>query len=134
MIRRYLDFEKPLEELHIEIERLQELSVGGNENYQVDIKKLKKKLAKLQRDIFNNLTPWQQTQLARHPDRPYCKDYIKLMLDEFTELQGDRRFAEDRSIVGGLCRIKSESLVIIGHQKGRDTKQKLAHNFGMPNP
>ncbi len=134
MIKRYLDFEKPLEELHIEIERLQELSSGGHENYQADIKKLKKKLAKLQRDIFSNLSPWQQTQLARHPDRPYCKDYIKLMLDGFTELRGDRRFAEDSSIVGGLCRIRSVPLVLIGHQKGRDTKQKLAHNFGMPNP
>lgn len=134
MIRRYLDFEKPLEELHQQIERLQELSSNGNENYQADIKKLTRKLGKLRQDIFHNLTPWQRTQLARHPDRPYCKDYVKLMLDEFTELHGDRHFADDSSIVGGLCRMGSVSLVLIGHQKGRDTKQKLAHNFGMPHP
>jgi acetyl-CoA carboxylase carboxyl transferase subunit alpha len=134
MIRYYLDFEKPLQELHEQIERLQEASSNGNKNYLADIRKLKKKLAKLQQDIFSNLTPWQRTQLARHPDRPYCQDYVRLMLDEFTELHGDRCFADDSSIIGGLGRMGSESLVLIGHQKGRDTKQKLAHNFGMPHP
>ena len=134
MIRHYLDFEKPLEELHQQIKRLQELSSNGNKTQLAEIAKLEKRLAKTERDIFSNLTPWQRTQLARHPNRPYCKDYTRLMLDEFTELHGDRRFAEDSSIVGGLCQIDQEALVLIGHQKGRDTKQKLAHNFGMPHP
>jgi acetyl-CoA carboxylase carboxyl transferase subunit alpha len=133
MIRNYLDFEMPLRELHEQIEHLRELS-SSNKHYMADIKKLEKKLAKLQQDIFRNLTPWQRTQLARHPDRPYCNDYVRLMMDEFTELHGDRRFAEDRAIIGGLCRMGSEALVLIGHQKGRDTKQKLARNFGMPHP
>ncbi len=133
MIRYYLDFEKPLQELYQEIERLRELA-DTNKEYRVDIKKMEKKLAKQQREIFNNLTPWQRTQLARHPDRPYCNDYAKLMLDDFIPLHGDRCFAEDSSIVGGLGRMDGLSIVLLGHQKGRDTKQKIAHNFGMPHP
>jgi len=128
-----LEFEKPIRELEEEIERLRELA-ASQETYRAELAKLKTRLQKLQQEIFSNLSPWEKTQLARHPDRPYTKDYIQHMLDDFVELRGDRRFADDQAIIGGLASMGDVRFVLVGHQKGRSTKEKLAHNFGMPHP
>jgi acetyl-CoA carboxylase carboxyl transferase subunit alpha len=134
MIKNYLEFEKPIEELETKIEELKRLSDGKDINITGEIKKLEKKVRDMRMEIFSKLTPWQKTLLARHPDRPYTLDYINLITEEFVELHGDRRFADDKSIVGGLARIKDMNVVIIGHQKGRGTKERIRRNFGQPNP
>ncbi|HWU41305.1 MAG TPA: acetyl-CoA carboxylase carboxyltransferase subunit alpha, partial [Candidatus Acidoferrum sp.] len=103
-------------------------------DFSPEIARLERKAARLQQDVFSNLTPWQRTQIARHPNRPYAIDYIRLMLTDFLELHGDRTYGDDRAIVGGLARLEGLPLVVIGHQKGRDTKEKLARNFAMANP
>jgi acetyl-CoA carboxylase carboxyl transferase subunit alpha len=130
----WLDFEKPIEELQKKIVELS--AIPG---YDGEISKLKTQIEKLKTKIYSNLTPWQKVLLARHPSRPYTLDYIDLMTSEFIELAGDRGFADDKAIIGGLAKIdtgedKSLNLVIIGTQKGRDTKDKIARNFGMPHP
>jgi acetyl-CoA carboxylase carboxyl transferase subunit alpha len=134
MIKYYLEFEKPIEELEFKIEELKRISDGKDVNLSGEIKKLEKKVKDLRTEIFSNLTPWQKTLLARHPDRPYTLDYINMMTEDFVELHGDRRFADDKAIIGGLARIKGIPVVIIGHQKGRGTKERIWRNFGQPHP
>jgi acetyl-CoA carboxylase carboxyl transferase subunit alpha len=134
MITYYLEFEKPIEDLEMKIEELKRLSDGKDINIAGEVKKLEKKVKDLRTDIFSKLTPWQKTLLARHPDRPYALDYIGLIAEDFIELHGDRRFADDKAIVGGLAKIKGNAVVIIGHQKGRGTKERIVRNFGQPHP
>ncbi|MGM0506809.1 MAG: acetyl-CoA carboxylase carboxyltransferase subunit alpha [Bacteroidota bacterium] len=130
---QYLDFEQPIEELENKIEELNKLSVGDGV-LKPEIDKLRKKADQLRESIFANLTRWQRVQLARHPDRPYTTDYIERITDRFVELHGDRAFGDDKAIVGGLGTIDGKSVMIIGHQKGRDTKERQYRNFGMANP
>lgn len=130
---QYLDFEQPIAELEKKIEELSELSVG-DEVLTPEIDRLRKKADQLRKSIFSNLTRWQRVQLARHPDRPYTLDYIDRITDDFIELHGDRYHADDKAMVGGLATINGQSVVIIGHQKGRDTKARQFRNFGMANP
>lgn len=129
----YLDFEQPIAELEQKIDELSKLSVG-DEVLEPEIDRLRKKADQLRKSIFSNLTRWQRVQLARHPDRPYTLDYIDLMTDDFIELHGDRYHADDKAMVGGLATIGGESVMIIGQQKGRDTKARQYRNFGMANP
>ncbi|NTU43447.1 MAG: acetyl-CoA carboxylase carboxyltransferase subunit alpha [Nitrospirales bacterium] len=130
----YLDFEKPLEELETKIEELKRLSDGRELDITDEIKKLEKKALELKAEIFSSVTPWQKTLIARHPERPYTLDYIGMIAEEFVELHGDRRFGADSSIVGGVGKIAGIPMVIIGHQKGRGTKERISRNFGQPNP
>ncbi len=132
MPKAVLDFEKPILDLEQKIEELRKYS--ENLDLEDEIKQLEKKVNELQLNIFSNLTRWQKVQLARHPDRPYTLDYINFITTDFVELHGDRNFRDDKAIVGGLARIDGEPVMIIGHQKGRDTKSNLQRNFGMPNP
>lgn len=134
MIKYYLEFEKPIEELELKIDEMRRISDGKDVNLSGEIKKLEKKVKDLRTDIFSKLTPWQKTLLARHPDRPYTLDYVNLMAEEFIELHGDRRFADDKAIIGGLAKIQGTPVVIIGHQKGRGTKERIRRNFGQPHP
>ncbi len=131
---KYLDFEQPIADLEAKIEQLRQVSDGSVVNLTDDIAKLEKKVDTLTRDIFADLTPWQVTQVARHPLRPYMLDYIDALFTEFTELHGDRHFRDDQALIGGLARFDGKPVMVIGHQKGRDTKEKVARNFGMPRP
>lgn len=133
-MRYYLDFEKPIEELETKIEELKRLSDGKDINIASEVKRLEKKTRDLRSEIFTHLTPWQKTMIARHPDRPYTLDYISFLSEDFIELHGDRRFADDPSVVGGFGKIKDTTFMIIGHQKGRGTKERIYRNFGQPNP
>ncbi|NVN98328.1 MAG: acetyl-CoA carboxylase carboxyltransferase subunit alpha [Geobacteraceae bacterium] len=128
----YMEFEKPLMELEKKIEELAGLS--GDMDLTKEISKLEKKADAVREDIFNNLSRWQTAQIARHINRPFTLDYLDLIFTEFTELHGDRNFGDDHAIVGGLARLDGEPVMVIGHQKGRDTKEKVFRNFGMPNP
>lgn len=130
----YLDFEKPLEGLETKIEELKKLSDDKEIDIASEIKRLEKKAKELRSEIFSNLTPWQKTLSARHPERPYTLDYINMMTEHFIELHGDRRFGDDPAIIGGVGKISGISFVIIGHQKGRGTKERIFRNFGQPNP
>jgi acetyl-CoA carboxylase carboxyl transferase subunit alpha len=132
----FLEFEKPIAELEAKIEELRLVNQGGEFDVSIEeeITKLREKSAELSRKIFADLGAWQVSQLARHPMRPYTYDYIERMCTEFDELAGDRAFADDKAIVGGLAKIDEQPVVIIGHQKGRDTKEKIKRNFGMPKP
>lgn len=134
MIRYYLEFEKPIEELELKIEELKRLSDGKDIDISGEIKRLEKKVRELRSDIFSTLTPWQKTLVARHPDRPYTLDYINMISSDFIELHGDRRFSDDPAIVGGVAKIKDMPVIIIGHQKGRGTKERIYRNFGQPHP
>ena len=127
-----LEFEKPILELEKKIEEMRKMS--DQLDISNEINKLESKINDLRKNIFENLTPWQIVQLARHPERPYTLDYIFLMTENFVELHGDRRFGDDKSIVGGFAELGDQSVMIIGQQKGRDTKSNLYRNFGMPNP
>jgi acetyl-CoA carboxylase carboxyl transferase subunit alpha len=129
-----LDFEKPILELEAKIQELKQFAQTEKVDFSTEIARLERKVARLQEEVFANLTPWQRTQIARHPNRPYALDHIQLMLTDFIELHGDRAFSDDKAIVGGLARLEGMPLVVIGHQKGRDTKEKLARNFAMANP
>jgi acetyl-CoA carboxylase carboxyl transferase subunit alpha len=129
-----LEFEKPIAELEDKLRELRASSQGQSLDFETEIRKLDGKLREKTVEIFQNLSAWQVAQLARHPLRPYTLDYIGHICEEFHELAGDRAFADDAAIVGGLGRIAGKSVVIIGHQKGRDTKQKIRRNFGMPRP
>jgi len=129
-----LEFEKPILELETKIQELKQFAQVEKVDFSAEIARLERKVTRLQEEIFANLTPWQRTQIARHPNRPYGMDYIRLMLTDFLELHGDRAFSDDKAIVGGLARLDGMGLVVIGHQKGRDTKEKLARNFAMANP
>ncbi len=129
----YLEFEKPIAELEEKIRELNELS-SDSVDLKADITRLEKKADKLRGEIFSDLTRWQTVQVARHINRPFTLDYIRLIFTDFIELHGDRAFADDHAIVGGLARLDGEPVMVIGHQKGRDTKEKVFRNFGMPNP
>lgn len=130
----YLDFEQPIADLEAKIQELRHASSGPAVDIDAEIHALQDKLRLRTAQIFRDLSSWQISQLARHPARPYTLDYLRVMCDEFQELAGDRAFADDKAIVGGLARIGGRSVVVIGHQKGRDTKSKIKRNFGMPRP
>lgn len=130
----YLEFEKPIAELEKKISDMKDFSVGENIELSGEIASMQKKLDKLRQDIYNNLTRWQKVQLSRHPKRPYTLDYIKMISKDFIELHGDRYFADDKAMVGGLGMIDGQKVMFIGQQKGRDTKEKLHRNFGMAHP
>ncbi|QIK37849.1 acetyl-CoA carboxylase carboxyltransferase subunit alpha [Caldichromatium japonicum] len=130
----FLDFEQPIAELEAKLDELKRVGFDNALNIQEEIERLQAKCRALTESIFANLTPWQISQLSRHPQRPYLLDYVPRIFDEFYELHGDRAFADDPAIVGGLARLDGRPVMIIGHQKGRDTKEKLLRNFGMPRP
>ena len=131
----YLEFERPLAEIEGKAE---ELRAMGRDNEDMDIeaeaKALDKKARALLDELYSKLTPWRKCQVARHPDRPHCKDYIQELFQEYTPLAGDRNFADDHSIMGGLARLGDRPVVVIGHEKGHDTKSRIARNFGMARP
>ncbi|MFA5146231.1 MAG: acetyl-CoA carboxylase carboxyltransferase subunit alpha [Candidatus Omnitrophota bacterium] len=129
-----LDFEKPIVELERKIDELKGFTAREDLDITGEVKRLEEKLASIKKDIYDNLTPWQRVQLARHPKRPYTLDYIEMMMTDFMEIHGDRHFADDKAIVCGLARVDGEKVVVIGHQKGRDTKENLERNFGCANP
>ena len=130
----YLDFEQPMADLEAKIQELRHASSGPAVDVDAEVHALQDKLRKRTAHIFRDLAPWQVSQLARHPSRPYTLDYLQVICEEFQELAGDRAYADDAAIVGGLARIDGRSVVVIGHQKGRDTKSKVRRNFGMPRP
>jgi len=132
-MRDYLEFEKPLREVEEKIEKLA-ASANGKTSVQDEIRKLRMKLAQLEHELYGKLTPWQRTQLARHPQRPSTLDYIGEIFRDFLEFHGDRSFGDDRAIVGGFARLNDRSVMIIGHQKGKTLKERMQRNFGMPNP
>jgi len=132
MAKTILDFEKPIVELEAKIEEMRRFS--DNLDIEKEIVKIEEKVKKLKENIYKELTRWQRVQLARHPDRPYTLDYINLMTTNFIELHGDRYFKDDKAVVGGFANLDEYKVLIIGHQKGRDTKSNLYRNFGMPNP
>ena len=135
MERSYLVFEKPIEEINEQILKTQEIGEKGNVDIQPTLKELEKKLESTTKNIFKNLTPWQKVQLSRHPDRPYTLDYIKALTNNnFLELHGDRNVKDDKSMVGGFGEVDGQTIMFIGQQKGRNTKQRKFRNFGMPNP
>ena len=130
----FLDFEQPIAELETRIDELRFVQDDSAVDISEEIARLQKKSQALTKEIYAKLTPWQVAQVARHPQRPYTLDYVGMLFTGFEELHGDRLFADDQSIVGGLARFNGESCMVIGHQKGRDTKEKIARNFGMPKP
>jgi acetyl-CoA carboxylase carboxyl transferase subunit alpha len=130
----YLEFEKPIAELEGKIKELRHLSDGDGVNIIDEISRLQEKLDRLLRQTYSKLTPWQKILVARHPERPHCSDYVAALIDDFTPLAGDRAFADDKAIVGGLGRFRGRSVVIIGNEKGADTEGRVAHNFGMARP
>ncbi len=132
MAKNILEFEKPIAELEQKIEEMRNLK--GDIDLSEEIENLEKKVKELKKSVYSNLTRWQRVQLARHPQRPYTLDYIYLMTENFIELHGDRLYRDDHAIVGGFAQLDEYKVMIIGHQKGRDTKSNLFRNFGMPNP
>jgi acetyl-CoA carboxylase carboxyl transferase subunit alpha len=132
MAKMILDFEKPILELEKKVEEMRRYA--DNPDIAQEIARIEKRVRQLQQSVYTGLTRWQKVQMARHADRPYTLDYIQLMTTDFVELHGDRAFKDDKAIVGGLARIGDVSVMIMGHQKGRDTKSNLYRNFGMPNP
>ena len=130
----FLDFEQPIAELEAKIDELRYVSDDADVNINDEVAKLREKSRALTESIFSNLTPWQVSQLARHPQRPYTIDYIEQIFTDFQELHGDRHFADDHAIVGGVARLIGMPVMVIGQQKGRDTREKLHRNFGMPRP
>jgi len=130
----HLEFERPIVELEKKLSDLRDFSVGENIDMKGEIVSLEEKLQKLRREVYSNLTRWQKVQLSRHPNRPYTLDYIKLMTTGFVELHGDRYFADDKAMVGGFAYLDDQPVMMVGQQKGRDTKQKLERNFGMAHP
>lgn len=130
----FLDFEQPIAELEAKIDELRRVGSDSEINISEEVSRLTEKSQELTKSIFTSLSAWQISQLARHPQRPYTLDYIEHIFTDFEELHGDRTFADDKSIIGGLARLDGEPVMIIGHQKGRDTKEKIRRNFGMPQP
>ncbi|MGM0823796.1 MAG: acetyl-CoA carboxylase carboxyl transferase subunit alpha [Pseudomonadota bacterium] len=130
----YLDFEQPIAELQAKIEELRLVSSDSQVNLSDEIARLEEKSRKLTESIFKDLTPWQVSQLSRHPQRPYTLDYLEHMFSDFDELHGDRNFGDDAALVGGVARLDDKPVMVIGHQKGRDVKEKVRRNFGMPRP
>jgi acetyl-CoA carboxylase carboxyl transferase subunit alpha len=134
MKQTFLEFEQPIAELEAKIEELRYVQDDSALDISEEISRLQKKSNTLTKDIYGKLLPWQISQVARHPQRPYTLDYIQSLFADFQELHGDRSFADDASMVGGLARFSNQTVMVIGHQKGRDTKEKLLRNFGMPRP
>ncbi|GAA6131943.1 acetyl-CoA carboxylase carboxyl transferase subunit alpha [Halopseudomonas sabulinigri] len=132
--QKYLEFEQPIADLQAKIEELRLVGSDNSLNITEEITKLQDKSKSLTESIFGNLSSWQVAQMARHPQRPYTLDYIKAIFTDFEELHGDRHFADDAAIVGGIARLDGRPVMIIGHQKGRDVKEKVRRNFGMPKP
>lgn len=130
----YLDFEQPIAELQEKIDELRNVGSDNAINLEEEIQRLQTKMHQKVESIFSNLDPWQVSQLSRHPQRPYTLDYVEMMFDEFHELHGDRAFADDHAVVGGLARFRGRGIMLIGQQKGRDTKAKVFRNFGSPRP
>jgi acetyl-CoA carboxylase carboxyl transferase subunit alpha len=134
-MRSYLDFEKPVAEIEAKVAELRALETGDSAAaIGEEITRLEAKAAQALRDIYASLTPWQKTQVARHPDRPHCLDYVAALITDFAPLAGDRKFGDDEAIVGGFGRFRGESICIIGHEKGSSTQDRLKHNFGMARP
>jgi acetyl-CoA carboxylase carboxyl transferase subunit alpha len=129
-----LDFERPIVDLEQKIQDLREFADREGLDFADAIRKLEAKAERLRREVYSNLTPWQRVQLARHPRRPYFLDYLELLFTEFTELHGDRCFGDDGAIVGGPARFEGQAVMVLGQQKGRNTREKMARNFGMPHP
>ena len=130
----FLEFERPIAELEAKIEELRYVSDDAEVSISEELTRLQAKSRQLTEQIFRNLTPWQVSQLARHPHRPYARDYIDAIFTDFEELHGDRAYADDAAIIGGLARLDGQPVMVVGEQKGRDTRQKVARNFGMPRP
>ncbi|MGV6890033.1 acetyl-CoA carboxylase carboxyltransferase subunit alpha [Rhodophyticola sp. SM2404] len=131
----YLDFEKPLAEIEGKAEELRTLARHNEEmDVESEAKALDKKAADMLRELYKSLTPWRKCQVARHPDRPHCRDYIEALFTEYTPLAGDRNFADDHAVMGGLARFNDQPVVVIGHEKGHDTKTRIERNFGMARP
>ncbi len=133
-MRDYLEFEQPIREIEEKIEKLSAVAASGKASAQTDLRKLRAKLAEVEHELYQRLTPWQRTQLARHPQRPSTLDYINELCRDFLEFHGDRSFGDDRAIVGGFARFNDRTVMIIGHQKGKTLKERMQRNFGMPNP
>jgi acetyl-CoA carboxylase carboxyl transferase subunit alpha len=134
-MRSYLDFEKPVAELEAKVEELRAMQAAGNAaDISEDIARLEAKAAQALKDLYAELTPWQKTQVARHPQRPHCLDYVGALIQDFVPFAGDRKFGDDAAIVGGFGRFKGESICVIGHEKGSTTESRLKHNFGMARP
>ena len=133
-MRHFLEFEKPLAELEGKIEELRHLADGGDLNIADEVERLENKVDRLLRQTYAKLSPWQKVQLARHPERPHGSDYVAGLITEFTPLAGDRAFAEDRAIIGGLGRFRGRAVVVLAHEKGADTEARVKHNFGMAKP
>ncbi|MCL2103135.1 MAG: acetyl-CoA carboxylase carboxyltransferase subunit alpha, partial [Syntrophorhabdaceae bacterium] len=134
MILQHLDFERPIIDLENRLDQLHRIDDGTDKSVREEAAKLEKKITKIRKEVFANLTRWQITQLARHPNRPYFYDYINLILKNFIEIHGDRAFSDDPPIICGFAELEGQKVVVIGQQKGRNTKEKIHHNFGMANP
>ncbi|MGL4263799.1 MAG: acetyl-CoA carboxylase carboxyltransferase subunit alpha [Afipia sp.] len=133
LMRSYLDFEKPVAELDAKVDELRALAASGSDISE-EVSRIEEKAAQALTDLYSDLTPWQKTQVARHPLRPHCVDYIKQLITEFTPLAGDRKFGDDEALVGGFGRFRGESICVIGQEKGATTETRLKHNFGMAKP
>jgi len=135
MAAHYLDFERPIADLESKIEELSRLSeTAGPGAFDLEIQALRDRAQELRKEAYANLDAWQKTMVARHPERPHLRDYVAGLIDEFVELRGDRKFADDQAIVGGLGRFRGQPVVVMGHEKGHDTTTRLKHNFGMARP
>src|SRR6266576_2754754 len=134
-MRSYLDFEKPVAEMEAKIDELRAVESGESAGpIREEIARLEAKAAQVLKDLYAELTPWQKTQVARHPERPHCLDYVGTLITDFVSLSGDRKFGDDPAIVGGFGRFRGESVCVIGHEKGSSTESRLKHNFGMARP
>jgi acetyl-CoA carboxylase carboxyl transferase subunit alpha len=130
----YFDFEKPIEELHTQLENLKKTAEKNKLDLSASINEIEQKIEKTKQDIYSNLTGWQRVQISRHPERPYTLDYIEHCFTDFVEQHGDRNVKDDKAMVGGFARLENQTVMVIGHQKGRNTKQRQLRNFGMANP
>lgn len=129
-----LEFEKPLRELVKQLDELRQRSIETNVDLTAEIQAIEKKIETTQRDIYSNLSPWQKVQIARHPKRPYALDYLRMICENFQELHGDRQYSDDRALIGGTAYLDGEAVMIVAQQKGRDPKERMLRNFGMPQP
>lgn len=133
-MKTFLDFEKPIAELEGKIEELRHLSDVGDMNIADEVSKLTGKAERMLRHTYEKLDPWQKVKVARHPERPHFSEYVDALIEDFTPLAGDRSFAEDAAIIGGIGRFRGQSCMVIGHEKGNDTASRVRHNFGMARP
>ena len=133
MLKSYLDFEQPIADLERQVQELKDSDLD-EESIRKEVIRLNESIMKTTKKIYSNLTPWQNVQVARHPERPHCKDYITALFSEFVPLAGDRNFADDQAVIGGLARFGDKPIVVIGHEKGSDTKSRIERNFGMARP